>query len=206
MVNRSKITYLSALLLILVLSLTAVKNARSFNDISDETRIKAVIKQAFITESKAYGEIVEYNNESFPGKRRIEAFEELAEYVNNKKGYLDHLKDLSGPKAVNEKLFFAKSSKWRFKEFDFKFVTIEGTTATVEMNIYAEVTTRIGGQISTFTKRDQYDNVISVETGESEPYDIVTPGGFKHFITLELIGNKWQIVWDDWTYLPEYRP
>lgn len=181
-------------------------NLLAANDTSDEAKIKTVIKQAFVKEYSARAEALEYDGQVIPGKDRKAAFDELTEYVSNKKGYLDNLKDLVGLKEGNEKLFFARPLKKRFKEFDFKTVAIDGDTATVEVDIYTETTTRMGAQTNTVIKTDQYDNVIGVETLESKEHEIVTPGGRKHFITLELIDNKWQVVWDDSDFLPEYRP
>lgn len=196
-----KITIFVACLLVM-----ASGNLFAANDTSDEAKIKAVIKQAFVKEYSVRAETLEFDGQLISGKDRKAAFEELSEYVNNKKGYLDVLKDLVGLRDGNEKLFFAKPLKNRIKEFDFKTVEMDGDTAKVEVDIYTETTTRMGAQTNTVIKTDQYDNVIGVETLESKEREIVTPGGRKHFISLERIDNKWQIVWDDSDFLPEFRP
>lgn len=196
-----KITIFVACLLVM-----ASGNLFAANDTSDEAKIKAVIKQAFVKEYSVRAEILEFEGQLISGKDRKAAFDELSEYVSNKKGYLDVLKDLVGLRDGNEKLFFAKPLKKRVKEFDFKTVEMDGDTAKVEVDIYTETTTRMGAQKNTVIKTDQYDNVIGVETLESKEREIVTPGGRKHFISLERIDNKWQIVWDDSDFLPEFRP
>lgn len=196
-----KITIFVACLLVM-----ASGNLFAANDTSDEAKIKAVIKQAFVKEYSVRAEILEFEGQLISGKDRKAAFDELSEYVSNKKGYLDVLKDLVGLRDGNEKLFFAKPLKNRIKEFDFKTVEMDGDTAKVEVDIYTETTTRMGAQKNTVIKTDQYDNVIGVETLESKEREIVTPGGRKHFISLERIDNKWQIVWNDSDFLPEFRP
>jgi hypothetical protein len=191
-------------ILVFIVGLVVMTSVNLFasNDTSDEAKIKAVVKQAFLTEYSALTESVEYDGRIIPGKERKAAFDELAEYVSDKKGYLSRLKELAGLKEGNERRFFAKATKRRFKDFDFKAVAIDGDTAAVEVDIYSETTTHMGATSVTIFKVDD----LGAETVETPEHDIVTPGGKKHMITLERIDNKWRIVMDEYDYLPGYQP
>ena len=180
--------------------------ADAANETADEAKIKAVIKEAFITEQLAYATTVEHGGQAFQGKPAIDAFTELEIYINNKKGYLDHLKRFIDLKEGNEKLHFAKVKKRHFREFDFKSITIDGDTATVEVDNYVEVTTTIGSTQSIEFITDEKGNLIDKRINDTPEHDWVILGGYKHFISLERINSRWQIVWDDWGFLPGYGP
>jgi hypothetical protein len=194
--------------LMLVVCLTAaICHNSEAKDNSDEAKIKAVIKQAFITERKAYAKQVQCEDRVEEGaKSSSDAFAELEEYVNNKKGYMDKLKSFIYVKEGNEKAAFAGMKKWHFKKFDFKSIVVNGDTAVVEVDEYVEATTTMGAQEYVETIRDDKDRVIETKRHSAPEHDIVTPGGDKHMISLERINNKWQIVWDEYHFLPEYQP
>lgn len=197
-------TILYVLSTVIVAAFTLPGNAVADNN--DEAKIQTVIKKAFITEHKAHAEAVEHEDGIEKGGKPSETFQELEEYMSNKRGYLDHLKSFIPIKEGNEKLFHAGVKVWRFKKFDFKAITVDGDSATVEVDIYYDVVTHIGSSAAIIPKRDEQDRYLGTETYESPEHDVTTPGGDKHFITLERSANKWKIVEDKWTFLPEYRP
>ncbi|MBI1910510.1 MAG: hypothetical protein HYS21_00750 [Deltaproteobacteria bacterium] len=161
---------------------------------SEEAQIKTLIVRHFITLEQAYSQTVEHNGNAFQGRPSSEIFAELEENVSNKKGMMDRIKGIYPLKEQNEQNFNMRVKKYKYKNFDFKTINIDGDRAIVEVDVYSESVNTAGAGTSVSFKTDSNLNIIEKEVYEAPAHDFIIQGGSKYIYELERIGNKWQII------------
>ena len=173
---------------------------------SDEEMIKSVIKKFFIHRKLATSKKVEIKGIEIPQKTKDEVLEIIKECVSNRKGYFDKIKHSLESKKVNEKVYFTKSNKIVFNEFDFKFINIEGNKAFVGIDVFYDNITNLGHKIAHVFITDSNNDIIDVKEYEQTPREITIHGGYSYTFSLEYIDTNWMIVSEKHDFLPGYRP
>jgi len=188
---KKLVIFISAILLIC--SVTAFAD----NNTGDEAKIKTVIKKSFIIHSKAKADVTECDGQIYQAKSNDDMFAELGEYVSNSHGLIDNLKEGLSHKAANEGMYNGSIKKNVYKNFDFKNIQIVGDEATVTVDVYWEVTNRMGAQTTVLMNPD---NIGVKEVIDTPARDVVLKGVNNWTIVVDKTDNKWQIISEDTQY------